>query len=277
MIKHLAAFLCCAALPTTVSAGCGPMDQNACDIGDGEYHLTLPATGTADLPAVMFLHGAGSSGENVLRNKSLVNALLHRGYAVIAPTGARSFGGGTGRSWNFFPGWEGRDETKFLKRVAADAQTRFGVNADRVLMSGFSAGGFMVNYLACNDPDAFAAYAPVAGGFWRPHPTSCAGPVRLFHTHGWSDKTVPIEGRFLGNKRFQQGDIFTGLEIWRAANLCPDEKPSAYSETSGFLRRAWSDCADGSALEFALFPGGHTVPKEWAGMALDWFETVMLN
>lgn len=277
MIRYLAALLCCNAIASSAHAGCGPDDQTACDIGDGQYHLSLPEPVTEGAPAVMFLHGAGSSGENVLRNKGLVNALLDRGYAVIAPTGARSFGSGNGRSWNFYPGWEGRNETQFLKHVVEDAETRFNIDPERILMSGFSAGGFMVNYLACDDPGAFAAYAPVAGGFWRPHPVECSGPVRLFHTHGWTDKTVPIEGRFLGNKRFQQGDIFAGLEIWRAANLCPDEKPTSYSESGNFLRRTWSGCAIGSALEFALFPGGHTVPKGWAGMALDWFETVTDN
>ncbi|MDK3074886.1 PHB depolymerase family esterase [Sedimentitalea sp. JM2-8] len=202
---------------------------------------------------------------------------MERGYAVLAPTGARQFGGNGGRSWNFLPGRDGRDEAAFLQDVVDDAARRFGIDTDRVILAGFSAGGFMVNYLACAKPDAFAAYAPVAGGFWRPIPATCAGPIRLFHTHGWKDATVPLEGRYLRNKRFQQGDIFAGLELWRAANACPDEKPSAYSETGPFWRRVWSDCAPGSALELALFAGGHTVPDGWADMVLGWFESQPRN
>ena len=258
---------------TSANAGCGPDDAKACQLDGGEYHLALSDEDSNGGPAVLFLHGAGSNGQNVQRNRALVDALRARGYTVISPTGSRSFGNGNGRSWNFFPGWEGRDETAFLKNVVDDASRRFGIDPERVLMSGFSAGGFMVNYLACAEPDTFAAYAPVSGGFWRPQPEDCQGPVRLFHTHGWKDKTVPLEGRFLGGKRFQQGDIFAGLELWRATNLCPDEKPTAYSQTGDFMRRAWSACANGSALEFALFPGGHTVPTGWADMAIDWFET----
>ena len=132
----------------------------------------------------------------------------------------------------------------------------------------------MVTYLACEAPESFAAYAPVSGGFWRPHPAGCAGPVRLLHTHGWSDTTVPLEGRFLGGGRFQQGDIFAGLEIWRAANRCPDQRPDAHAATGPFWRRSWTGCAPGSALELALFPGGHTVPEGWADLALDWFEAL---
>jgi polyhydroxybutyrate depolymerase len=242
---------------------------------DGSYHAVLPDQGGGPLPAVVFLHGAGSNGTEVLRNASLVRAFQERGYAVLAPTGARQFGEGSGRSWNFLPGWDGRDEADFLRRVIRDAGERFGIDTNLVLLAGFSAGAFMVNYLACETPDAFAAYAPVAGGFWRPLPVACAGPVRLFHTHGWKDAIVPIEGRFLANKSFQQGDIFAGMELWRSANACADERPTVYSETGPFLRRAWSDCAPAGALEFALFAGGHTIPEGWANMVLDWFEAKM--
>lgn len=257
-------------------AACGD-DPAPCLLGDGEYHVVLPEHTSAATPMVLFLHGAGSSGARTLGNTGLVNSLLARGYAIVAPTAGRHFGSGDGYSWNFFPGWDGRDETRFLKQVAQDAATRFDLNRGQTLLAGFSAGGFMVNYLACAEPDAFAAYAPVAGGFWRPHPTECAGPVRLFHTHGWRDSTVPLEGRILGSYQLQQGDIFAGLEIWRAANLCPDEKPTHFSETGPFLRRAWTECASDSALEFALHPGGHSVPVGWADMVLDWFEDGLTN
>jgi polyhydroxybutyrate depolymerase len=42
--------------------------------------------------------------------------------------------------------------------------------------------------------------------------------------------------------------------------------------TEQFWRRSWQRCTDDTALELALFPGGHGVPKGWAEMALDWFE-----
>lgn len=260
----------------TAQATCGP-DPDACLLEDGAYHVVLPDTETSATPMVMFLHGWGSSGEGTLKNSGLVNSLLARGYALVAPTGSRSVGSGNGHGWSFYPGWEGRDEIDFLQRVRVDAAERFDLDKDHAVLAGFSGGGFMVNYLACAEPAAFTAYAPVSGGFWRPHPTECAGPVQLFHTHGWRDTTVPLEGRFLGGGRFQQGDIFAGLEIWRAANQCPDEKATDFSETDAFWRRAWTGCAPESALEFALFPGGHSVPPGWADMVLDWFEDSLTN
>lgn len=254
---------------------CG-RDTGPCEIESGTYRIALPDTPRANMPAVMFLHGAGGTGEGILRMAGTVEALTDRGYAVIGPDGLPWGGGRGGGIWNFLPSLEReepRDETAFLTDVVTDTADRYGVDPNQVVLAGFSAGGFMVNYLACDTPEAFAAYAPVSGGFWRPHPETCTGPVRLFHTHGWRDSTVPLEGRPLRGGQWVQGDIFEGLTIWRTANGCDWADPDGYSETGQFQRRRW-DCAPGSALELALFPGGHGVPDGWADMMLDWFEAL---
>jgi len=271
MKRILATLAGLTALASPVLAACGD-DSGPCLIDGGEYELALPDGDITSPPVVMFLHGAGGTGAKEMKNKTLMNSLLSRGYAVVAPTGSRKFRNSPGFVWNFFPDRDGRDETQFLTDVADDAAKRFGLDRDRILLAGFSAGAFMVTYLACDTPGAFAAYAPVSGGFWRPQPEMCMGPVRLFQTHGWSDKTVPLEGRPLGNGRFEQGDIFAGLELWRATNECDGQNPKSTSTKEDFMRRKWSDCAAGSALEMALFPGGHKVPAGWSDMVLDWFE-----
>lgn len=250
-------------------AACADQD-GACRTEMGEYHIELPKA--ENPPLVVFLHGYGGSGTGTMKNRGMVKPLLSRGYAVMAPEGLERANRPGVKSWNFYPGFGDRDETAFLTEVVQDAADKFGIDAERVILGGFSAGGFMVNYLACDAPETFSAYVPVSGGFWRPHPEACEGPIRMFHTHGWTDNVVPLEGRLLGGGRFHQGDIFAGLEIWRIANGCVDTKPSGFSTTGPFMRRYWSGCADGSALEFALFPGGHTVPKGWADMMVDWYE-----
>ncbi|NIZ59943.1 polyhydroxybutyrate depolymerase [Sedimentitalea sp. CY04] len=253
-------------------AGCdGSTDP--CEISSGEYHISLPENPQQQpVPVVVFLHGYGGSGAGTMKNTRMVEALKSRGYAVIAPNATLRRNGN--RSWVFDPGWEGRDEPAFLREVMADASDRFGVSQQDTILAGFSAGAFMVNYLACAHPDDFAAYAPVAGGFWRPQPESCAGPVRLFHAHGWGDKTVPLEGRYLGDKQFQQGDIYAGLELWRQTNGCDTHAPNKTWQDQNNLRRRW-DCGEGADIEFMLFPGGHTVPKGWSDVMLDWFEAGM--
>ncbi len=181
--------------PVPALAGCGP-DAAPCLLPGGQYEAELPTAVAGPLPAVIFVHGYGSSGEGTMRNRGMVDALLARGYAVIAPDGSPMVGR-DGRSWAFRASPGGRDDVAFLQAVRDDAVARFGLDPRRLLLAGFSVGGSMVSYTACAAPQAFSAYAPVSGGFWRPHPDRCAGPVRLLHTHGWSDTTVPLEGRIL--------------------------------------------------------------------------------
>jgi polyhydroxybutyrate depolymerase len=256
----------------SASAACGP-DSGPCAIPGGTYHIVLPDGASGPIPAILLLHGYGGEGLGTIRNKPMVNLMLDRGYAVIAPDG-QPRDNGDGRTWDFHPDRPAtRDETAFLIAVADDAASRFDLQRDQMLLAGFSIGGSMTSYVACARPDAFAAYAPVAGSFWRPHPARCAGPVRLFHTHGKADRTVPLEGREI-MPGFVQGNVFEAMEIWRMANACPSADPDATHTLGIYTIQDWTGCDPDAALSFALHEGGHSIPKGWAQMAMDWFEVV---
>lgn len=270
----------CAFAAQMAFAGCGSSDD-ACEIDTGSYHAAIPEN--TPKGALMFLHGWGSSGAGSMRLSGMVRTFTQAGYVVITPDGMPRRGR-SGHSWSFHPDWEPeRDEHAFLAAVRDDAADRFGFDAKAVLLSGFSIGGSMTAYVACFSPDLFAAYAPVGGNLWRPHPDHCTAPVKMLHTHGWRDGVVPIEGRLLRGEGLTnpdaliQGDAFRAMELFRVANECVNHKPDRFDISEQFWRRAWDRCAQGSALEFALHTGGHSVPKGWAEMALEWFETQMLS
>lgn len=244
-----------------------------CTVPMGEYHIALPE-GAGPYPALMMLHGAGGRGEGMVG--MLAEAATARGYAVIGPQGMQRPGSRFGSSWSFRPGTpQIRDEAAFFEEVLSHAAEVHGIDRDRVLVAGFSVGGSMAAYLACSDPGIARAFAPVAGNFWRPHPApgDCAGPVDMLHTHGWSDGTVPIEGRVLREGTVRQGDVFAALEIWREVDGCRRSAPDTITADGVYWHRLWTSCEAGS-LHFALHPGGHAVPQGWAGMALDWFEAL---
>ncbi|MEM6311008.1 MAG: PHB depolymerase family esterase [Pseudomonadota bacterium] len=261
---------------TSPAAACSR--NTPCEVDNGEYVIALPDDDSSARPAIVFIHGWGGSGPGVFRNTGMVGTFTDRGYAVIAPQGLPR-ANGNGGSWAFHPDRPGRrDEIAFLTEVRDDAIARHGIDPDRIILAGFSIGGSMTAYLACAAPDTFAAYSPVGGNFWRPHPTTCEGPVRMLHTHGWTDGTVPLEGRVLRGadsrdpEALMQGDVFYALSLWRETNGCYQLKPDSYVTDGPFLMRKWSNCAPDSALEFALFPGGHVIPQGWATLTLDWFE-----
>jgi len=258
---------------------CG-LGDNDCKIDLGRYNIELPerTEPSVKIPAVIYFHGAGGSGKRSLKNREMVESFLKRGYAVIAPSGLKRPNSKFGPGWSFHPDFPPRrDELAFAKAVMDDASAKFNLERNNILMTGYSIGGSLVWYMACKDPNIAKAYAPIAGSFWRPHPkaSDCTGPIKLLHTHGWQDGTVPLEGRPIGpvdNSRIVQGDVFYGLQLMREVNGCKHLKADKYDTSGKFLKRWWTRCEPGSALQFNLHSGGHSVTKGWAKEAIDWFE-----
>ncbi|PJE38181.1 polyhydroxybutyrate depolymerase [Pseudooceanicola lipolyticus] len=256
--------------PVAVAACGGAQDPSR--IATGAYHLVLP-DGWQGGPAVIYLHGYGSSSAKVLGTTTLVEGFTGRGYAFIAPT-ALPWREGNPTDWAIRDGWVAypRNDLQFLSDVLNDAVARVAVDPDRVLLTGFSRGGSMVWEAACLHPTLARGYAAVAGGFWLPETRDCIGPVDLLHIHGFSDQVVPLEGRTIDNPglgRFTQADIWSGLQLWRRTNGCPS-KPSGH-DASGEIWRRWWSC-DAGSVEVVLHPGGHGFPSQWANLVLDWFE-----
>ncbi|MDH3667285.1 MAG: polyhydroxybutyrate depolymerase [Paracoccaceae bacterium] len=259
------------ALPTNAQEACGT-PKGECPISLGFYRLALPEGATGPVPALVYLHGWGSSPAGVMRNRALRNGLAVRGYALIAPEGRPTHGDRSQKDWSVRDGSDyERDDITFLSAIFEDAAKR-GVDRSRVLLAGFSRGGSMVWDVACNAPRLARAYAPIAGAFWEPLPSGCTGGADLLHTHGWADRIIPLEGRSVADGTLTQGDTFASLKILRAANSCPAEQPDQkLIDENGDLIRAWTNCP-GGRTELWLHPGKHGTPKGWLARALDWFE-----
>jgi polyhydroxybutyrate depolymerase len=252
-------------------ASCG-VPEAGCPTANGFYRLALPAGAAGLVPALVFLHGGGSSASAVTGNTAMLAELLARGYALIAPEG-QPRPSRPGKNWGVYDTRvHPRDDIAFIAEVLDDA-ARHGIDRDRVLLAGFSRGASMVWDIACRTPTVARAYAPVAGAFWEPLPDNCESPIDLFHSHGWTDRVVPIEGRSFGDGTVVQGDVFAGLMVLRRTNGCNLRQPdTAPMETTGNLWfRGWKSCQDGR-LDLMLHPGGHEVPEGWLTRALDWFE-----
>ena len=268
-------FLIALLLALTVEAHAAPCGgpETPCRIGagasGGTYHFARPEGPVKGV--LMHLHGGGATGKGVL-GSATASAALARGYAVIAPQG-----------WHPANRWKkdwsvraqgtthARDDIAFLRAVLKDVAGRHGLRPEPLLLSGFSRGGSLVWDIACRAPDLARAYAPLAGAFWDDLPETCAAPVALFHTHGWTDRVVPLEGRSFGGGAVVQGDVWASLFRMRETLGCANRQPETGSAEGRLWWRHWSDCKDGR-LDLLLHPGGHAAPKGWADIALDWFE-----
>jgi len=148
--------------------------------------------------------------------------------------------------------------------VIADATARFGIDKDRLVASGFSAGAMLVWTLACESGDRFAGFVPIAGTFWAPVPKSCPGPVSsVIHIHGDADKTVPLLGRAIADTR--QGSVPDALAMYaRHGEFGP-----ASAERIGKLGCDTRRNATGEILAFCQFSGGHSFRTEYLRQAWD--------
>jgi polyhydroxybutyrate depolymerase len=250
MIRLLTA----AALAVCIASGawsCGP--DTDCMIGERHYRIAMPEghDGVTPVGAIVFAHGYRGSARGAMRNMGMRRMVSDMGLALIAvksldadwviPNAPRHMDS------------DGAEEFAYFEDVMSDAAARFALDTDRVMMTGFSAGGMMVWNLACARPDLFAGFAPIAGTFWLRAPARCADPVvSIVHIHGTEDRTVPLAGRAIGSTR--QGDVREALEMYRAHGGFG----RAEMVEVGDLACARRENDVGAVLEFCTFPGGHS-------------------
>ena len=256
-----------------LAAGPAVACEGLCEADGRPYHLAVPE-GEGPFPLVVFLHGAFATGEAMVNNGELRRLVEVHGFALAAPTsGTMQIRGRQLTNWEVRDGRPSSIEggfaadDAFVRAVARNAASNHAISA--TYLSGFSRGSSLVWDMACHDPSGFDAFISVAGGFWHPMAQDCAAPVHLLHVHGWRDRTVPLEGRLLRGGALRQGDIFAGLDTWRRKNGCLNHRADAF-ETGEWWRRWWTECTSARALQLALHPGSHGIPKGFADLMADW-------
>lgn len=255
----------------------------------GTYYFSVPDDfeHSKAKKAFLFFHGHNGSGRGVIGNKGLVRQLHEAGYVVIAPDGPLfTFNGRSARGWAARP--EGtsprgkRNDIAFVERVLGDVARKTGIAPGDTVVSGFSSGGSMAWYFSCYSKMKLAGVIAVAGGLRRPLPDGgvpqldgsiakkCpAGPRRVIHIHGFSDRQVPLEGR--GIRAWHQGDVFEGLAVQRHSNQC-QSRPDKMKITSNYWCRDWLKCKSKKTIRLCLHAGGHGMPKGWLDLGLDWLK-----
>ena len=148
------------------------------------YLLYLPPEYGRDdrrWPLMLFLHGAGERGDDLeLVKRHGPPKLVARGrdlpFIVVSPQCAPD-------------AWWSND---ILCALLDEIMARYGVDTDRVYVTGLSMGGYGTWELATACPERFAAIAPVCGGghFIRAQRLKHV-PAWVFH--GAKDDVVPVE------------------------------------------------------------------------------------
>jgi predicted peptidase len=144
------------------------------------YTIHHPAE-TAELPLLVYLHGAGERGMKVEHlDRQAIPTLLSQGKeypaVVLCPQ---------------CPGqlvWD--NVVVELKQLIDAVAAEFAIKPDRIVLTGSSMGGFGTWVMGLTYRNYFAAIAPLAGGgmSWR---TANLRTTPVWALHGEKDTTVP--------------------------------------------------------------------------------------
>lgn len=213
-----------------------------------EYVLFVPAgLGPGSHPLVVDLHGLTDSGDGHDALSKMRAKGAEEGFVVAQPDGVL-----LGNSWDVLPD---SSDVAFVRAMLADLQERVPIDVDRTFATGFSAGGGLVNRLACEASDLFAAMGSVAGSYLSPARCAPTRAVPFAAFHGDQDLVVPYNGG-LG--------IFPSVPAWAQAwadrNGC-DPAAIRWDATVDVVVDEWQGCRDGATVRFyTVLGGGHDWP-----------------
>lgn len=154
------------------------------------YLLHVPASYGQDpnqkWPLLVFLHGSREVGRDINRvRRAIVPQLLEENpdfpFIVMAPQAASQQNG-------WYP------SLKPIEAAIDALQGEYNIDTDRVYITGLSMGGYGAWALMMDEPERFAAIAPVVGGYFFNPKQLCAlkdKPIWVFAAK--RDRNVPLK------------------------------------------------------------------------------------
>lgn len=198
------------------------------------YSIYVPDDYSADkkYPLLVYLHGSGND-DRVL---NVTSGLPLQGYILLAPNGR-----GTS---NCFAGKEPQDD---IRESVSDVVKNFNIDTSRIILSGFSMGGYGVYRTFYEQPQLFSAIAVISG-----HPDLA---------RKWNNN--PDEINFLEEKNLS---TFKGISAYifhgKKDMNCP------YQMTEQLVNKLRNI---GCTVTFATSDSGHSgVPLEMQNAFFDW-------
>lgn len=112
----------------------------------------------AKYPLVALFHGFGGTASDMVQS----GILPYADDVILVSLQGELIGGTTG--WDAFSDPRTNTDLVFFDDVVTCASASFGVDPERIHVTGMSNGGLMTGYLAATRPDLLASVAPMSGG-----------------------------------------------------------------------------------------------------------------
>tara|TARA_B100001989_G_scaffold237980_1_gene201022 strand:- start:2338 stop:3606 length:1269 start_codon:yes stop_codon:yes gene_type:complete len=234
-----------------------------------EFYIVNPSNLNSDnqLPLLISLHGGADYADANMQYTGFLDIINEKGFVAIFPQGTVAAGKGD-------TGWyAGGDCTNlevcdlsFVERLIDYSIEDLNIDKNRVYVSGFSNGAFMVYTLACFLSNKVAAFAPVSGSMSPDDYQICnpQRPIPVIHIHGTSDDSIPIQGNDYVTPLQQVSSYLSSLNNCSQNSIINGEDTNEdgyawYSEIS-------SNCNQGVNVNFTYLENfGHSWPSTESG------------
>lgn len=144
------------------------------------------------------MHGMGQTMNDQKNQTSFQPVADANGFILVYPQSI-------GTMWDL----SGTSDIDFILAIINEMDKRYGIDRDRVYLSGFSMGGMMCYYAATKIADKIAAIAPVSGFLMSGPNAVSSRPMPIIHLHGMNDNFVPYS------------NVQTHIDAWVKRNGCP--------------------------------------------------------
>ena len=221
---------------------------------------------------VLNLHGGSGNMVNA-QGFSMLNPVADQNNFIVAwPQGygiaPPGFSWADGR--NTSADQAGVDDIGFIDKLIDTLITRYNVDTNRIYICGFSNGGFMVQRLACQLPDCFAAMASLGSSMDTVLYQNCnpSKPVPMAFFNGTADPAMPYGGGPMQNPQVTPVvPVDTTVQFWVAHNNCQTANPvfnfpdtfTTDNSTAELYNFTNCDC-NVDVKFYKLINGGHTWP-----------------
>ena len=190
-----------------------------------------------DRPLIIQMHGMNQDApyqQNAAKWEPIADTAR---FVVVFPNGQN-------KAWDI----SGDKDLNFIKAIINEMYNKYGIDKNRVYVSGFSMGGMMSYHVANKMGDQIAAIAPVSGGGG---PNSPKRAMPIMHTHGTTDDVV------------NYNSTVNTLKSWVSNQKCSSSSkvtkpyPASKSGSAASLE-VWSGCKDNVEVRLLTIAGkGH--------------------
>ena len=208
-----------------------------------------------DYPLMFVFHGFGGIATQFINNADMRDLAESNNFIVVYPQGLDL--GGTGSHWNCSnPSADNKsdvDDIGFIENLIDQLIVDYPViDSKRIYAAGYSNGGFMSYYLACNSKK-FAAIGSVAGTMLDDSYQSCNAnfPTAMINIHGTDDFDVPYDG----NTYYPS--IPEVVDWWKNFNNTPNEDLLTNQDGSIEQYKYYNDAGDIYVEHIKIIGGEH--------------------